>query len=567
MGQALNGRQLILLLAVFGSLMVGALSFSHMESTLPRLWLLTDTDDDRVAIQFDTEIYLTELNSGNTEKVDLAAFGKNDVLGGFDFFGNGDVLVGLDSIAPDVLDRIKVLGRLSDSREGEGGRLFRCSPSQVRCRLFSNELPPLNRSFRIFVDEPDQRVYLSDTSRHQIFMLDTSGKLLASKQGFRFPNQIAVVEKKLWLADTNHHRLVGFVLSQNGFGPAPEEITTRGKRGRIWPSGFARAGNEWWVLLANNSMKDGVIVRFDNQGNKLGNLQLPPNADPLALTMVGGRVIVSDYRHYRVYQFDLMGNPLDDLKPQLLAAKLDFYRDKQRLYGLGKYACWGLFSIFLITGFVVAIRRQLEQAAVSSTSIDDNEQVGSGDQITPLPITGMLLEPSKTYRLLLVGLAALFPSMGLLTLVILLMTGKDIPLAMQIILGGFPFVLLLPFWPLYKMLRFKLRVFSDRLQLIDHQGNKQSQSFSKILWAESGFLINKTFIPVADPPRKGLFKREEVEIHITPRFYLRNKMARGPMMTMQIKTSLKKVSTWVIAIIMILFLIGAYMLNSGLASY
>lgn len=138
---------------------------------------------------------------------------------------------------------------------------------------------------------------------------------------------------------------------------------------------------------------------------------------------------------------------------------------------------------------------------------------------------------------------------------------------MQIMLGGFPVVFLLPLWPLYKMLRFKLRVFPDRLQLIDHKGNKQSQPFAKILWAENGFLINKAFIPLADPPRKGLFKREEVDTYIRPRLYLRNKLERGPMMIMQAKESLRKVRTWIIGIVMILFFIGVYLMKSGLASY
>jgi len=57
----------------------------------------------------------------------------------------------------------------------------------------------------------------------------------------------------------------------------------------------------------------------------------------------------------------------------------------------------------------------------------------------------------------------------------------------------------LPCWPAYKMLGYKLRVFSDRVQLIDYQGNKQSQRYQDIVWAESGFLIHNKSIPVADP--------------------------------------------------------------------
>src|SRR5690606_15392809 len=114
------------------------------------------------------------------------------------FFANGDLLLSLAQEPLSLLEKMKIFLRLSAAeRQSEDARLQRCSVETRRCRVFSEQLPDFYRSFRLHIDTQRQQVFIADTSREQLWLLDEEGQVLAKKDGFRFPNQVLVHQESL----------------------------------------------------------------------------------------------------------------------------------------------------------------------------------------------------------------------------------------------------------------------------------------------------------------------------------------------------------------------------------
>lgn len=280
-------------------------------------------------IQIGNQLLKHDAAGSFLKRYDLIDFGIANSYGDFAFFNNGDILIrrGINDLS--LLEKVKRYRRMTNkttlAAPDEDSGLFRCNLESKKCVRFGDGSIDFNRTFHLFIDPQTENVYIADSSRHTLRLFDVNGVQIAIKgTGFLFPNQLSLIEGSLYLADTNHHRLVSLypttekfakeidshlILSNNPAVISPE---LQRHHSQTWPATFTRTQDLWWVNVMNNGMRDGDIYLFDNDWRLQSLLDLPENADPMDLVQFNGHVLISDLSLNRVYQFDQVGHRLQD---------------------------------------------------------------------------------------------------------------------------------------------------------------------------------------------------------------------------------------------------------------
>lgn len=518
------------ILVFFGGLLFGWFWANQQLLELDRLRSIKISPDQELVVQLDRRLYFMDPDGRHLQKFDLADLGLGRFVGDYGFFANGDLLLSLAQEPLSLLEKMKIFLRLSAAeRQSEDARLQRCSVETRRCRVFSEQLPDFYRSFRLHIDTQRQQVFIADTSREQLWLLDEEGQVLAKKDGFRFPNQVLVHQESLWLADTNHHQIKRLKASVDGFGEELQVWEAELGNKHRWPFALAPVGDEWWALLADSGMRDAILVAYNQ--DQLRNLPLPAKADPQALLVLPDRVLVADYRLFVIHQLDLDGRYLGNFAPDAMAEPLAELRSQARFWQFTGYAFIGIFVLALVVGFVFAIRQHQEDAEVQRAKMA-REPKRHAAPLSELPTQGLWLEPSVNARVLLgimcAGLAG--------AMVLLVYMARSTEMGM-----GFWFTLValaccyLPLFALAKVfINYRLGIFDERVELIYAPGQKVTMGYDQIDWTDGRLKIDRHFIPLGNRGKQmGVFPLKPIKQHLLPRLHPERKVSELTMSLMQ----------------------------------
>lgn len=109
-----------------------------------------------------------------TKQIDLARLGADDDVSDFAFFSNGDLLFRRHTGEHDFvydLQRYFRLPNLHDkSIQYQQFGLFRCNLQNYSCRAFTMAPLNLNDAFALSIDGQTDRVFISDASRHSVYL-------------------------------------------------------------------------------------------------------------------------------------------------------------------------------------------------------------------------------------------------------------------------------------------------------------------------------------------------------------------------------------------------------------
>ena len=288
---------------------------------------------------------------------DLEALGVELFLGSFDFFSNGDILLRLGPDPRSFGDNLRAFQRKTNQAslapESPESGLYRCNLAERRCTPFANGSIDFKAAFGVFIDRESDTVYITDTTRHLLRVYSAAGDALQEPLGgFQFPNQLSVHDDKLLVADTNHHGILALELSERRIGEAialhsvtPDVATAAGQ---IWPAHFVRVGDTWWVNNMRTGMNEGGLYVFDVAWQFVKVLELPSDADPIALAVIKDEVWVSDWNNDSVRRFSTNGDVLADLDSTGLMQIVSQSIDARRNYELTGYA--GVLMLILVLG-------------------------------------------------------------------------------------------------------------------------------------------------------------------------------------------------------------------------
>lgn len=368
MNQEVKPLTAIIALAIFGLLLWGKF-WAHGAAVSVYTFSNMHRHPNGIAyVMLDNQLFGFNDEAQSIGRIDLSRLGidNGSTVSDFAFFNNGDLLIRRHVVEQDFIYNLQRLFRhknlQSKSSANQQDGLFRCNTTSFECQPFTTPPLNLNDAFALAVDLNTDRVFIADTSRHTVRLFSNSGEELDSKEGFLFPNQIQFQDNKLYVADTNHHRLAVVGVDAKRFGEILEVMDTRAGParldGEVWPSGFLLAGDRRWVRNANRDMAYGGIYVFENNGKFINRIDLPKAADPFAFLQLGTSVLVSDFSQDRIYQFTLDGKALPDFQPDIMQPQLVILNAKRHKYQKLELTFTIAFALLLVGGFSYAIFQQ-----------------------------------------------------------------------------------------------------------------------------------------------------------------------------------------------------------------
>ena len=316
------------------------------------------------------------------ERVDMLSLGINNGISDMEFLGDGRFLVG----------------------DSGAGLIKVCDFAARQCQPLAgfNKDKLFLRSFQFVHDPQRGRIYAADSSRHRLLELDADGTLLreiAGPESLCFPNDPLVVGDRLIVANTNHHKLIAWDLSQPGFSePVQEWLTVeqgrddvqcpqvfdtpnteyfarerlRAGRSRAVAFSNARPGKVWpfvitrgptgglWVLNAGNNLQHADLLIFDEWpfAAHPRRVYLDEDLDPISILMRRNDVLLAENDRPSIIRITHDGRVLEDFGGAEFTDLMVSIADRQQRYQqVALYAMYlsvVLLLVLLVAVFVIA---------------------------------------------------------------------------------------------------------------------------------------------------------------------------------------------------------------------
>lgn len=453
----------------------------------------------------------------------LGDMGVDIFLGGFDFFSNGDILLRLGPDPRSTGDNLRAFQRTSNEQsiepESPGSGLFRCELDTKSCTRFGQDGVDFKAAHGIFIDRRTDDVYISDTTRHLLRKHSSDGTALSgSVGGFKFPNQLLIFDENLYVADTNHHevRVIDPLTESFGEELGRKNVTPEAAIAarQTWPSHFIRVGNGWWVNNMRTGMNQGGIYLFDDNWRFTRTLDLPDDADPIALLAVRDEVWISDWYNDKVRRFSRTGEPLSDLDSSGLNDILSLSRVERRKFEMIGFSGIALF-LFVLAG--LAVRGFAVGMSKDSVVSSRRERISKTQLSEPM----LYLEPDdKAVRG--TKLAVRFFAFSLIAaaalVVYLVMFHVKLEFGAAIILPGAGMILILVLisWINRSNVGTAIRVDGDVVMLRDYSGRESSCSLREVRYDDTA-IATRDAVVLLGRPLASIYRRKDLKEKLFPR--------------------------------------------------
>ncbi|UJJ30436.1 hypothetical protein [Halopseudomonas maritima] len=481
--------------------------------------------DGLLSVRFDRQLLWLDAAGSVQQQLDLSRAGLVPT-GDHAFFANGDLLVYHRPKEAGVgywLARYLRLQKQQPRPQREQEGFYRCELAQLACAPYGRALPALDSAFRLAV-AADDTVFVADTPGFVIYRL-AAGAATPERTAdglLRFPNQLRLSDEGLWVADTNNQRLL-LLGVEAPFGAVLREVVLSPQQGRSWPHQFAVRGSEWLVNMADDSMRDGLLVRFSTTGAAIGVLAADALVDPLAIEPLADQLWVVDAEAGRLLRLDQEGA----LMPQPVSGVLAEL-EQQAAYSREGYLWAGRVSLAgmvlsLLAGFLAAwlLEREQTRAQFAGWSGRGLAALVAAEP-TPIPGGGVYWLTNRLQR----RVRWLMPAMALVAIALVYV------LIQVLLLGGaWQVQLQMLALTLYAMLALGLvtRDFlaaarqrlgvSDEALLLEVQGRLSRVPLSQIRYSRSHLLAPDQVLFVGQQGHT-VFDRKELEQLLFPRLRL-----------------------------------------------
>ena len=508
----------ILLLLLFCAMLWSIFWLRSAAVGLPTLTHMHQSPGGGLYIMLGSDLFEHDVTGGPIRRIDLRKLGVKDVMGDFAFFGNGDLLLRIgadDRSVPDKLRQYFRRDNLKQARlETNRGGLFRCDLSAMTCLPFGDSHHNLDQSFFLEVDWDTNRVLVVDSSRHRLLQLSSTGDLLAqTKQGLKFPNQVIYRDGLAYVANTNRHEIAVFEVGEASLkrtvrGFLAAEVGTR-LRGHIWTSAVTTVEEQFWVVNSNNDMANGIVVRFNKDGERLGELALPEAADVFSVLPFRGEVLVNDIRTGQIYRYSPTGERLPDFESSLLEVRMQELAQEKENYYLWMYVVIGLFGVAFVAGVVIGLRQ--EMAVNQSLPPDDIE-----DLALTLETPGIFwIDPDAKFVRKMKWLAWSFVVLCLLFIPLMwILIGVELPLSFFLAIG---FMLVVGVVIVYFVSRFtrqRLGIMGDRVIAVDAGGRFAAARSEHTYYSANRLVVGSVVITLRT--NQPFFPEEQMVVRLYP---------------------------------------------------
>lgn len=531
-GKSLVAGMLVVVLAAISGIVWNS-GIDHKLST-PSYGFFHVDGDHMVANFGNTLVWLDGAGKEN-KSLDLAELNIN-LAGDYGFLqadqGRRDLLVYHRDFEPGFWFNFQSFLRVQETVDltprGRDG-FYRCNLATKKCQPFGKNLPRLDSSFRLAVDDRDNTVYLAHTSAFKLYKIGSEGLVLAESGGstFEFPNQIEMVGGELWVVDTNRHRIAKVSTATETFARVLSEFPARLGSKHLFPHDLAidYSTEKLWVIIGDHTMRNGRIASYQYSGEPLGEMTGATGPDPLAIRFWKDTIWLADYDEPRLQRFTVDQNKLNEIsgvESPTLALLAKQTRNQQvegeRLSNYGALA----FFLVLIGGFIAAWKLEKQQtlAAFSGQNIEQlDRMVSAPPEITPNNEIFWITNTLGSRRKAL--LRSMYFSGGLYVIATLALILNDDPVSIKlwlllvIITVGMMSIMGTAFWLIDQLSKQKLGVIGQSIILERNARNSISRACD--LHYSDNYLIGNGVIVVLGNERHRFFDAKQLDRFVFPR--------------------------------------------------
>jgi hypothetical protein len=507
-----------LLLLMFGAMLWLVFLLRGTAVGLPTLSHMHTSPDGRLFIMLGTDLFEHDESGLPIRRIDLRELGVIDVIGDFAFFNDGDLLIRIGVDNRSLSDKLRQYFRRDNLKpthlKVEKSGLFRCDLSAMQCMPFGKQYNNFDQSFYLAVDWESDRVLVADSSRHRLLLFSSTGDLLAeTRQGLKYPNQVIYRNGLAYVANANRHEVAVFEVGESSLkrtvrGFLAAEVGTQ-LRGHIWTSSVMAAGDQFWVVNSDSDMANGIVVRFDRSGERLGELELPELADVFSVESFRSEMLVNDLRAGKIYRYSYMGDRMPDFQSSLLDAKLHALAQEKESYYRWMYIVIGLFFITFIAGLVIGLRR--EMAIEEQLPTADSEHLAL-DPDTP-GIHWISIDSKFTSRIQWIGWFLVVVCLLLISLLWVLI-GTELPIDFVLASITILSLVIAVKYLLSRFVRQQLGVRGDSVIAIDGGGSYASARSEHLRYSENRLVVGDVVITLRT--NQSLFPEEQLVAHLYP---------------------------------------------------
>lgn len=487
---------------------------------------LTVGPNGHLYVQVQNSLLEHDADGNFVQEHDLRGIGVEMLLGGVSFFSNGDLLVRRGPGTRSFIDNLRAYRRETNKDSlvpnAPDAGLYRCSLTTKECSVFGSEPFDFKAAYGVYIDRETDEVYISDTTRHLLRKYAADGSALAGPvAGFLFPNGMVIVDGRLMLADTNHHRVVALDPATETFAEELDSIDVvpgaAQRAGQTWPNDVARVGDDWWVNNLQSGMDYGGIYVFDENWRFKRRVPLPQDADPIDLEPVGDQVFVSDWFNDAVWRVDPVTFSVTSLESSGFAAFIADLVERRRHFEMIAWLGIALFALILLALLIsgLVMRSPDEPAA-------EKRKRNAIKTEFPEEMVWLEPDPGKVRRFrLFAKLAVLMLGVLVLGLAFLLIFGKrpHPNYSLAWLVAGVVSAYLVIGWASYVNLHTAIGLSGRNITLRNHRGREHTFPLTDVIYDGSTIVAGDMAVFMGQPAAP-LYEQQMVMEHLYPRLAL-----------------------------------------------
>lgn len=256
---------------------------------------LLAANESFIVFNLDEVLYQTDLNGNVISFKSFESLGLERAVGDIELFEN-DIYI----------------------TQGRSKNILKCSLPLDKCNKLL-KVASTHKVAALDIAVGSSKILLTDSSSHKIYMYDKNKTFkghLKSDEGYCYPNDIALKNGLVFVADTNNHQVLAQKLTNKNLKtiftlkvkPKLNEIKY------LYPIDLTiDEKDNLWVLLSDGNFNKGIIKAFSKSylGQIKTNeafLKIDSLVKPSVLTSGGGFVFIGDSYRYKIVKSDLYGN-------------------------------------------------------------------------------------------------------------------------------------------------------------------------------------------------------------------------------------------------------------------
>lgn len=226
------------------------------------------------------------------------------------------------------------------------------------------------------IDEPERQFkVLINTQAHSLLLTDARGDSLWGQDGpdsdavrllpdktLAGPNDLAFdAQGRLWIADTDHRRIVEFLPAEDGgyeMGREHSTVNDLTRDKRYYPIMLVLGGDgNWWVTQATEfSDRYADLVVYNPDQGAIEQVTLPGSVFATDLAATGDDILVTDLEQFTVYRVDTGSHEVSIFGDDRFRDAMSRLKQKHERYGwmsqLAMVAVFVFGALMVITAII-----------------------------------------------------------------------------------------------------------------------------------------------------------------------------------------------------------------------